>query len=82
MITVSLLKGRTGSALADTISKGAAVVLYSSAAAAHAGAKQYVLAWFGFSFAFTPLLFPHREEKAMTAERGGEQNLPSYPETR
>lgn len=81
MITVSLLKGHTGSALAHTISKGAAVVLYS-AVAAHAQAEQCVLAWFGFSFAFTPLLFSHEEEKAMTVKRGEEQNLPSYLETR
>lgn len=82
MITVSLLKGCVGSALADTISKGAAVVLYSSAVATHAQAEQYVLAWFGFSFPFTPLCFPHKEEKAMTAEGGKEQNLASYPEIR
>lgn len=82
MITVSLLKGCMGSALADTISKGAAVVLYSSAVATHAQAEQCVLAWFGFSFAFTPLCFSHKEEKTVTAERGEEQNLPSYPEIR
>lgn len=81
MITVSLLKGCTGSAQADTISKGATMVLYSSAVATHSQAEQCVLAWFGFSFAFRPLLLPHKEEKAMTAERGEEQNLPSYPET-
>ena len=55
------------------------MVLYSSA---HAQAERCVLAWAGFSFGFTPLLLPQKEEKALTAERGGEQNLASYPETR
>lgn len=82
MIRVSLLKGRAGSALADAISTGATGVLYSSAVAAHAQAGQCVLAWPGFSFAFSPLLFPHKEEKAMRAKRGAAQNLPSYLETR
>lgn len=82
MIRVSLLKGRVGSALADAISTEATGVLYSSAAAMYAQAGQRVLAWPGFSFAFSPLLFPHKEEKTMRAKRGVAQNLPSYPETR